>query len=87
MVIEKWIIEAIEKERDRQNLLFGGEHSWGKGDCSSPDTEEIVKSAVLSEECGEVSRAVLDHNRRALKKELIQVAAVAIAWLTIYKEV
>ena len=36
---------------------------------------------VLTEECGEVARAVLDLNDDQLRTELIQVAAVAVAWL------
>jgi NTP pyrophosphatase (non-canonical NTP hydrolase) len=36
---------------------------------------------VLAEECGEVSRAVLDRDADALRLELVQVAAVAVAWL------
>jgi NTP pyrophosphatase (non-canonical NTP hydrolase) len=38
-----------------------------------------VKAAVLMEECGEVARAVLDI--ADVRSELVQVAAVAIAWL------
>ena len=40
-----------------------------------------MKAAVLNEECGEVARAVLDRDEDALVNELIQVAAVAVAWL------
>jgi NTP pyrophosphatase (non-canonical NTP hydrolase) len=35
---------------------------------------------VLAEECGEVARAALD-GTIDLKDELVQVAAVAVAWL------
>jgi hypothetical protein len=35
---------------------------------------------VLAEECGEVARSALD-GTLDLKDELIQVAAVAVAWL------
>ena len=62
-----------------QAIRWGDIHDWGQGDCSSSDVPEMVKAAVLSEETGEVARAVLD--RKGLRKELIQVAAVAIAWL------
>jgi len=34
-----------------------------------------------SEECGEAARAVLDTDIDQLRTELIQVAAVAVAWL------
>jgi len=40
-----------------------------------------VKVAVLTEECGEVARAVLEDDDMGLVEELIQVAAVAIAWI------
>jgi NTP pyrophosphatase (non-canonical NTP hydrolase) len=40
-----------------------------------------VKAAVLAEECGEVARAVLEVDMRGLRDELVQVAAVAVAWL------
>lgn len=75
------IFAAIAAERARQHDKWGRAHSWGFGDCSSPDVAEPVKAAVLAEEVGEVARAMLDGNREALRTELVQVAAVAVAWL------
>lgn len=75
------IYAAIDAERERQGMRWGKDHDWGAGDCSSPFVEPIVKAAVLAEECGEVARAVLDFDDDALRKELVQVAAVAVAWL------
>ena len=75
------IYERIEHERREQHAKWGGTHEWGVGDCSSPDVADIVKTAVLSEECGEAARAVLDTDIDQLRTELIQVAAVAVAWL------
>lgn len=75
------ILEAIWAERGRQSAKWSHDHGWGHGDASSPDVAEPVKVAVLAEECGEVARAVLDRNRSQLRRELIQVAAVAVAWL------
>lgn len=76
------ISSAIDEERSRQRRKFAGLHHWGEGDCSSDQVPEIVKAAVLAEECGEVSRAVLDHAPLVqLRAELVQVAAVAVAWL------
>jgi hypothetical protein len=75
------VYAAIDRERDRQRIKWNASHTWGKGDCSSPDVPATVKAAVLSEECGEVSRAVLDRDDRQLRDELVQVAAVAVAWL------
>ena len=75
------IYAAIDAERDRQAAKWAGPHAWGSGDCSSSRVHTIVKSAVLTEECGEVARAVLDGGQNSLREELIQVAAVAVAWL------
>ena len=83
------LIAAIEAERDRQAAKWTAAHSWGHGDCSSGDVPPIVKAAVLGEECGEVARAVLERDGDGLRKELVQVAAVACAWLAgweLYKE-
>lgn len=72
---------AIELERLRQAAKWDREHDWGYGDCSSHDVPPIVKAAVLMEECGEVAQALLDGTGDRLRAELIQVAAVAVAWL------
>jgi hypothetical protein len=74
------IYALIDAERERQAAKWSGEHLWGNGDCSSGFVEDIVKVAVLAEECGEVARAVLDDSDR-LADELVQIAAVAVAWL------
>jgi hypothetical protein len=71
---------AILAERDRQASKWDREHDWGYGDCSSDLVSPAVKAAVLAEECGEVARAALD-GTVDLWDELIQVAAVAVAWL------
>jgi len=75
------IWQAILDERGRQVAKWAAPHAWGVGDCSSPGVHPVVRSAVLSEEVGEVSRAVLDRDAVALRRELVQVAAVAVAWL------
>lgn len=79
--IPEWIIKEIRNERIRQDEKWNTIHLWGMGDCSSPMVDEPVKVAVLAEECGEVARAVLERDNANLKTELIQVAAVAVAWL------
>jgi hypothetical protein len=72
----------IDAERERQAALWSREHAWGVGDCSSADVPTLVKLAVLTEEVGEVSRAILDQSGDGkLREELCQVAAVAVAWL------
>ena len=75
------IYAAINAERTRQSKKWDKPHNWGRGDCSSHEVSPIVKSAVLAEECGEVAKAVLELDSDALKQELVQVAAVAVAWL------
>ncbi len=78
----------IDAERDQQRLKWGqgNQHGWGWGDCSSLGVHDVTKVAVLAEEAGEVARAVLDagiggRGGTSLRAELVQVAAVAVAWL------
>lgn len=80
-MIRPRVYALIDAERARQAAKWAGPHAWGAGDCSSSHVADIVKAAVLTEEAGEVARAVLDHAPSALKTELVQVAAVAVAWL------
>ena len=81
------ILNAILDERYEQKISWNQDHLWGFGDCSSPDVAMIVKAGVLTEEVGEVMQAVLDAGPEkstqdpAVRRELIQVAAVAWAIL------
>lgn len=75
------VYRMIDAERARQAAKWGGDHDWGRGDCSSHQVAPEVKVAVLAEEVGEVSRAVLEADWPNLHEELVQVAAVAVAWL------
>lgn len=75
------VFAAVDMERRRQHDKWGSPHTWGAGDCSSPHVPELVKLAVLHEECGEVARALLEQDPEQLATELVQVAAVAVAWL------
>lgn len=75
------IFAAIDAERLRQGEKWNKPHAWGIGDCSSSAVGSSVKLMVLTEEVGEVARAVLDqHSIDALRRELVEVAAVAVAW-------
>lgn len=74
------IYALIDAERTAQAAKWNTEHDWGWGDCSSTGISSAVKAAVLAEECGEVARAALD-GTTDLAAELVQVAAVAVAWL------
>lgn len=73
--------QLIDAERLRQSIKWDGPHMWGEGDCSSFRVDMTVKAAVLAEECGEVAHAVLEADFENLRAELVQVAAVAVAWL------
>jgi hypothetical protein len=74
------VFDLVRLERERQAEIWDGEHAWGSGDCSSQDVPDPVKAAVLAEEVGEVAHAMLEGDRLALRRELVQVAAVAVAW-------
>lgn len=74
----------VNKERWRQeDLKRDGEIPWSCADLV-PDAEKLV---VLAEEFGEVSREVCEGlsgkptDVKALREELIQVAAVCVAWV------
>ena len=73
------VYALVNAERDQQAIKWGDRHAWGQGDCSSLDVDDRTKLAVLTEEVGEVARALLDGTD--LRAELVQVAAVAVAWL------
>lgn len=75
------IYAAIDTERNRQDKKWAASHPWGQGSASSVNVPTIVKVAVLTEEVGEVARAVLDRDGDNLRTELVQVSAVAVAWL------
>lgn len=72
------ILGYVRDERERQDrLVASGSVSW---DCTNPDVIGHAKLSVLAEEFGEVARALLDGDLQHLRQELIQVAAVAVAW-------
>lgn len=70
------VCEAVASERDRQERLrIAGKF---KQTCADSEMDAGIKLAVLIEEVGEVGRAMLGDGD--LRAELIQVAAVAVAW-------
>ena len=78
--------EAIDDERHRQEKLKA--EGRFKYTCRDPEMTDSDRFKVLVEEVGEVARALLESDRLAndlsgkdLEKELIQVAAVVVAWL------
>jgi NTP pyrophosphatase (non-canonical NTP hydrolase) len=68
------VFTLVGMERERQC------EKWDTYRLGWQDSNEI-KLAVLMEEVGEVARAILEGKELTLQEELIQVAAVAIAWL------
>lgn len=65
------VLELVRQERVRQQAKY-------------PDDRNLPPlfwHAILSEEVGEVARGILEGDHENVKEELIQVAAVAIAWL------
>jgi NTP pyrophosphatase (non-canonical NTP hydrolase) len=79
------ILTCVIAERDRQeHLLISGKFKWT---CADPTVGNLEKLAVLAEEFGEVARVVCEEscNDKSdiehLKEELIQVAAVCVAWV------
>jgi NTP pyrophosphatase (non-canonical NTP hydrolase) len=68
------VFELIRDERRRQD------EKWGSANVLQNGSREL-RLAVLTEEVGEVAKAILDHDHREMLEELIQVAAVAVAWL------
>ena len=69
-MMREQVADAVRQEMDRQA------EKWGE----DRDKPAHVLGLVLTEEVGEVARAVLEGKDGDLYKELIQVAAVASAW-------
>lgn len=79
MEIPEEILGAIRLERARQEWL----RAEGKfvRTCADPAMPPCEKVTVLLEEVGEVARAVLEKDEASMRHELVQVAAVVVAWL------
>lgn len=84
------IFEAINNERARQDAKFPGQWAgFGKafgiverhGSIGNARIAALECAAILGEEAGEVAKAVLERDDRGLEVELVQVAAVCVAWL------
>lgn len=90
MTIRQDIHDEIDAERDRQDAKFG----WiGSPTSILPGDDEYAKLAVLGEEYGEVSRELLESafagvqgTTPHLEEELVQCAAVCVAWVEAIRE-
>ena len=87
--LQKEIFRKIAAERARQEEIHG------ENSIVRRDPLGFESYAVLGEEVGEVGRALLDSkfdpnfpetSREELKIELVQVAAVVVAWLEALEE-
>ena len=63
------VLLELEKERAFQD------RKWGE-----KNHQDLFWNAILGEEVGEVSRSIIE-NGKVSEKELVQVAAVAVAWI------
>ena len=68
------ILREVSAERDRQNAKWGGIPGTDRRD-------DATYAAVLGEEFGEACQAWLQRKMPELREELIQPAAVAVAWI------
>lgn len=73
----------ISTERDRQNVKFGWHENPDSGMANGIDDRRLT---ILAEEFGEVAEAILENDgspeaEAHLRDEIVQVAAVAVAWL------
>jgi len=84
------VLDAVTVERARQEHIGKAKRLLGIDwrSCADPDMGggDFTRLAVLAEEFGEVANAVLETSYGAdgdehLREELIQVAAVAVAWV------
>lgn len=71
-------LRAVVDERQYQEQKWTGN---GKQTCADPAMDGRLKYVVLGEEFGEVGRALLEGDFSNLRDELVQVAAVAVAWV------
>lgn len=73
------VVSLVMLERARQEeLVREGSLDYTAAAFDCPD---VLRIAALMEEVGEVARAVQDADFDNLKVELVQVAAVAVAWV------
>jgi len=73
---DKFILKQVSTERARQRQLWG--------DQSHPAEKWV---SLLTEELGEVAKAANERDREEYVKELIQVAALAVAAVEAYNRV
>jgi len=65
------IFSVVGEERKSQD------EKWG----ANRDLDDRTWAVVLMEEVGEVANSILEYDDEELFTELVQVAAVAVAWM------
>lgn len=83
------VFDAVRKERVRQEQLRReGRFAFTCADrfIEGKPVLPAAKLVVLVEEVGEVARAICDGDDANLREELVQVAAVCVAWLEALEE-
>ena len=65
------IFGEIKQERKRQDLKFG----------SQAGQSDSKWAMIAGEEMGEIHRAILNLDKENLREEIVQLAAVCVAWL------
>jgi len=71
--VTRLCLEAVLEERNRQDTKWGEQNH-----------RDSVWLAILTEEVGEVAKAILEQKvcgSQAVNREILQVAAVAVAWI------
>jgi NTP pyrophosphatase (non-canonical NTP hydrolase) len=73
------VLQLVRDERAQQEARKA-DARW-EFTCADDGMADLEKLAVLGEEFGEVARALIEQQATtALRAELVQVAAVAVAW-------
>jgi len=68
------ILLQVSDERERQDAKWGGVPGVERRD-------DHTYAAVMGEEFGEACQAWLERDTEALRAELVQLAACAVAWV------
>lgn len=70
-IVMENVFELIRQERERQDKKWGADR----------DQDDYVWETILTEEVGEAAESILKDTPAHTTEEVIQIAAVATAWL------
>lgn len=77
----KWLDRRMKVDRLIHDERRRQDEKWGWPNAGLAGHDNDVKYRILGEEVGEVAHALNEQDIANLHEELIQVAAVCIAWL------